>query len=194
MNRRGVAPALAVAALLVASSASAQNPSQPSNTEPNRVGLTMGYPAAIGLIWEVSDRLALRPELSFSVGTSEASVQGVSGTSSDTWTVGIGVSALFYVGEWDALRTYIAPRFIYSRATSSVDSSFFGDGNDLKSEGITINGLFGAEYSLHRRFSVFGEVGAGFSSSETRSSTPIEGRTESSSFGARTGVGVIFYF
>ena len=193
MNRRRVAPALTVAALLVASSASAQSPSQSGTSEPNRVGITMGYPCL--------DRRDLgnqRPSCAAARGVVQRRHQrsvgaGRVGTSSDTWTVAIGVSALYYVGKWDALRTYIAPRFSYSRGTTSVDSSFGGE-NDLKSEGIAINGLFGAEYSLHRRFSVFGEVGAGFSSGETNSSTPIEARTESSSFGTRTGVGVIFYF
>ena len=152
----------------------------------------MGYPSSFGVVWEVNDRLALRPELSFSVGTSEGSAGGVTGTSSDTWTVGLGISALIYLKNWDALKTYVAPRFTYSRATSSVESAFGGD-NDLKSEGFTVNGLFGAQYALHRRFSVFGEVGVGFSDGETTLSG-IDSRTESTSFGTRTGVGVIFFF
>ena len=190
-----VTTALTICLLLAAANARAQTASpQPAPfQEPgNRIGITMGYPSTFGVVWEVNDRLALRPELSFSVGTSEGSAAGISGTSSDTWAVGVGVSALIYLKKWDALRTYVAPRFTYSRGSSSVESAFGGD-NDLKSEGFTLNGLFGAQYALHRRFSVFGEVCVGVSNGETTLSG-VDGRTESTSFGTRTGVGVIFFF
>jgi hypothetical protein len=190
-----VTTALTICLLLAAANARAQSASPqpiPFQEPANRIGITMGYPSTFGVVWEVNDRLALRPELSFSVGTSEGSAAGVPGTSSDTWAVGVGVSALIYLKKWDALQTYVAPRFTYSRGTSSVESAFGGD-NDLKSEGFTLNGLFGAQYALHRRFSVFGEVGVGFSNGETTLSG-VDGRTESTSFGTRTGVGVIFFF
>lgn len=189
------AGALTLCLLFAAATARAQTSSAqpiPFSEPENRIGLTMGYPSSFGVVWEVNDRLALRPELSFSVGTSEGSAAGVTRTSSDTWTVGLGISALIYLKNWDALKTYVAPRFTYSRGTSSVESGFGGD-NDLKSEGFTLNGLFGAQYALHRRFSVFGEVGVGFSDGETTLSG-IDGRTESTSFGTRTGVGVILFF
>ena len=190
-----VTTGLAACVLLMAVNAGAQtSASQPIPFEEpgNRIGITMGYPSSFGVVWELNDRLALRPELSFSVGTSEGTAAGVTGTSSDTWTVGFGVSALIYLKQWDALQTYVAPRFTYSRGTSTVESAFGGD-SDLKSEGFTLNGLFGAQYALHRRFSVFGEVGVGFSDGETTLSG-IDGKTETSTFGTRTGVGVIFFF
>ena len=196
MNLFRVPAVLTMIALLSATTANAQTAAPqpiPFQEPPNRVGITMGYPASIGLMWELSDRFALRPEFSFSVGTSEGSAAGVSGSSTDVWSLGIGVSALYYFAEWDALRTYVAPRFAYSRGSTDIASAFGGD-SDLTSEGITLNGLFGAEYSLHRFFSVFGEVGLGYSSSETRLSPPVDGKTETSSFGTRTGIGVIFYF
>jgi hypothetical protein len=187
--------ALTVCALLVSVNTHAQTSAPqpiPSEESGNRIGITMGYPSTFGVVWEVNDRLALRPELSFSVGTSEGIAEGVSGTSSDTWAVGFGVSALIYLKQWDALQTYVAPRFTYSRGTSTVESAFGGE-SDLTSEGFSLNGLFGAQYALHRRFSVFGEVGVGFTGSETRLSR-VDGKTESTSFGTRTGVGVIFFF
>ena len=197
MNLVRLSTALTMGALLLASSASAQSSAQPGIKleEPpdHRVGITMGYPTSVGVVFELSDRVWLRPEFSFSVGTSEGSASGISGTSSDVWTVGIGVSALFYLKNWDALRTYVAPRFAYTRGTTTVDSAFGGD-SDLTSEGFTLNGLFGAQYAFHPRFSVFGEVGVGYTSTETRLSPPVDGKTETNSFGTRTGVGVIFFF
>jgi hypothetical protein len=190
-----VTAALTICLLLAAATVRAQTASPqpiPFQEPGNRIGITMGYPSTFGVVWEVNDRFALRPELSFSVGTSEGTADGVAGTSSDTWTIGFGVSALIFLKQWDAVQTYIAPRFTYSRGTSTVESVFGGD-NDLTSEGFSLNGLFGAQYALHRRFSVFGEVGVGFTNSETRLSS-IDGKTESTSFGTRTAVGVIFFF
>src|SRR5438477_13164983 len=84
-----------------------------------KVGLTMGYPSSVGVLWRVADRVALRPEITLSRTTGESmgsDLAGVAPLSTDESTgVGAGISALFYVGRWDALRTYVSPRFAYSR-------------------------------------------------------------------------------
>jgi hypothetical protein len=191
----------------------------------------MGYPASVGLMWHISERLALRPEVSFStstnenptsivlVGTSPSLMSSSSSTrsTSSSSTIGVGISGLFYVGKWDALRAYVAPRFVYSRASGTSEYTsqrFFGPitpVSPLTPVVITTTtestltsksgaGLFGAAYSLHERFSVFGEVGFGYTTSASRSkSTPepdfdisTPGRTHG--WSTRTGAGVIFYF
>ncbi len=78
-----------------------------------QIGITMGYPSAVGIIWQVTDNVAVRPEISFSTTSTESpaissglSLPGVSddlGKSSST-TVAFGASGLFYFGEWDKLR------------------------------------------------------------------------------------------
>jgi hypothetical protein len=63
-----------------------------------KVGITMGYPAAVGIIWHVSDTVAIRPELSFSGSSSETDrAENITDSESDGWTLGTGISALFYV-------------------------------------------------------------------------------------------------
>src|SRR5689334_16051836 len=68
-----------------------------------KVGLTMGYPSAIGVLWQAAERVALRPEFTATRGSSEGlttdPIVGTSGTStpSDNWQVGVGLSALFYL-------------------------------------------------------------------------------------------------
>jgi hypothetical protein len=162
--------------------------------EKGQTGITMGYPAAIGVVWHATDRIAIRPELQFSAGTSESTPAGFDGTSSSSWSVGVGVSALFYLNQWDGLRTYVAPRFSYLKARSSVDvGGPFGGDSTLRSSSYAITGLFGAQYSLHRRFSVFGEVGLGFTDQDSTSSV-LTIRSSSNTWGTRTGVGVLFYF
>src|SRR5262245_18355091 len=182
-----------------------------------QVGVTLGYPAAVGVIWHVTDNVAVRPEISFSTGSSENPVinSGLSlpgltddlGESSST-AVTAGVSGLFYFGKWDKLRAYMSPRSTYSRLTSESGSTFSIDGRD---SGYTITGSFGAHYQLHRRFAVFGETGFGYSHTHTTSTSrlllpvipvgptlpsPVSQSIETNSHrsNTRTGAGVIFYF
>src|SRR5215831_3239443 len=119
MKRSALVLCIAVG-LLAAGSARAQ--------DVPRVGITMGFPAAVGVIWNVADRLALRPELTLGGSSSSsdstiASILGLdTGSTGDGFDVGVGLSALIYVGRWDALRTYVSPRFSYSHLTNSATS------------------------------------------------------------------------
>ena len=157
-----------------------------------KIGLTMGYPASVGIVWPVSESVAIRPELSFSGSSSDSSGSAFE-SEADGWAIGTGVSALFYLRKYDNLRTYFVPRFTYSRATNTVTSSSF---TNTESTTTTTNtglaGSFGAQYSLGDKFGVFGEVGFGFNHS-TGKSTTTTGRASSNTWGTRTAVGVIFF-
>jgi hypothetical protein len=62
----------------------------------------------------------------------------------------------------------------------------------------TATGAFGAPYTPHRHFGVFGEVGVGYSSVKSSTSPVLAGISVPSStsrtWRTRTGAGVIFYF
>jgi hypothetical protein len=73
-----------------------------------RFGIVMGYPAQVALLWNVCDRLAIRPEINWSRSSNETTSTGdfltfppgvpVSvTTTSEGWAVGTGVSALVYL-------------------------------------------------------------------------------------------------
>ena len=159
--------------------------------EAGHVGITLGYPASVGLIWHVTDSVAVRPEVSFALGTSETH-SDVFDTEGDSSTFGTGVAALFRLREWDEVRAYAGPRFTYGRTTSSSEN--FIDGvTELTSTTYELAGLFGVQYTPHRRFAVFGEVGVGYTNRETdsgESALVLESRT----WGTQTGAGIIFYF
>jgi hypothetical protein len=93
--------------------------------EPERVGLTMGYPASVGVIWPVTDRFALRPELSLSHTSADLTIAAPFGaqSSTDGSHVAFGLSALVYIQRWDALRAYVSPRFEYSRTKTQTTST-----------------------------------------------------------------------
>ena len=158
-----------------------------------KIGLTMGYPAAVGVIWQASDRLALRPEFTVSRSSSELQTPGSTDTSG--WIYGVGVSALFYLTNADNLRTYISPRYSYSRSTTTSTLTVLGTttSNELTSSGSSVIGSFGAQYAIGPRFSAFGEVGFGYTGLTSRSA--ISGiRSTSRTWGTRTGAGFILYF
>src|SRR3989442_6914007 len=77
--------------------------------EQGKVGITMGYPASIGILWHATEKVALRPELSITGSHSDSS-------DSDSVTVGTGLSALFYGAGGNNVRPYISPRFNYAHS------------------------------------------------------------------------------
>src|SRR4051794_3734236 len=119
MMRAGrIAVVVAFAALACARPVRAQ--------EPGQVGLVIGYPASVGVLWQVSDRFALRPELSLSQSSTDSTTSspvGAFAVSNDNWQASVGASALCYVGKWESLRTYVSPRFAYSRTQVTSSST-----------------------------------------------------------------------
>jgi len=153
--------------------------------ESGQVGITMGFPASIGVIFHVSDAVAVRPEFAFNHTTTESTF-----FTSTSWTFGTGVSALFYLHAFDRVRPYVSPRFTYTRGDASSDAI---GASGATSTGTAFSGSFGAQYSPSSKFSVFGETGFGYthaSSKSDASSTEIK----SNGWGTRAGVGIIFYF
>jgi hypothetical protein len=187
------------ALLLVSASAPA------AAQESGAVGVTMGYPASIGVLWHITDRVAIRPEVSLSqlsnTSTATVTVIGPGGvvisntittSTNDQWNVGVGASALFYVSQWDALRTYVSPRFQYTRGSVSGMSGTIE--TDFLSNAYLVSGSFGAQYALSRRFALYGELGLGFTKSSTTTTQPGAGTSDTNTWSTRSGVGVVLYF
>jgi hypothetical protein len=180
-----------VCATFVATAAAAQDSGQ--------VGLTMGYPAAVGVIYHVTDHLAVRPEFTASRASTDSSSPLVrNGT---TWSLGVGVSGLFYVSKWDNLRAYVSPRFTYSHDKNSIESEVLipigqpaGQTIVVESTGkaYSLSGSFGVQYSLSHKFGIFGETGLAYT--HTILDDAVGTTIKSDGWGSRTGAGVIFYF
>lgn len=172
--------------------------------ESGQVGLAMGYPASIGIIWHASDRVAIRPDFNVTRTSNESNSGFSAGLKTDGWTLGVGLSALFYTSKKDNLRTYFSPRFAYGRTqTNSDPTRVFGAASlssETRSNSYQYAGSFGAQYSLSRRFSVYAEAGLAYSHGDStfRSTASFSGvatgKTTITSFGTRTAVGVVFYF
>jgi len=155
-----------------------------SAQEHGDVGITIGYPAAVGVLWHVSDAVAIRPDFRVSGSSTEPS-------GSDGWTLGTGVSALLYMGAADNVRTYFSPRIDYQHSSTSL--SFLGIDQSRSANAWGVAGSFGAEYTPNRRFGVFGEIGFGYSRLKTDGLTTLTPDTTGHGWGTRAGVGIIYY-
>ena len=175
---------LFVCSLLCVRSASAQ--------ETRSFGVTMGYPASIGVLWHLNEGVAVRPEFSFDFFSSEIENESPLGgdSSQDGHAVSVGLSALFYFARWDMTRAYVVPRYAYSRTKSSLEGPFTvlrdstGNTHDFSVS-------FGAQHTLGDRFAVYGELGFSYERSTTEITTSELRR---SAFGTQSGVGVVVYF
>jgi hypothetical protein len=174
--------------------------------EAGDVGVTMGYPGALGVVWHVTDGIALRPDIALARSTSESTTSasgffggpGLSSSStSEGWGTTVGVSVLLNVRTIDRLRLYLAPRLAYARTTTDNETGLSGSLSAFtaKTTGLLASGSFGSQYSLHDRFAVFGELGLQYTTQTTTSDFP-NSRTEAdgTTFGLRSAVGVTFYF
>ncbi|HEY3884676.1 MAG TPA: hypothetical protein VGL62_05675 [Vicinamibacterales bacterium] len=116
-----------VAIVLCASTASAQDPS--------KIGITMGYPASVGILWNASNTIAIRPTIDFA-GTS-ATESGVA-TSTDR-SVTLGADVLFYVRKYDRLRTYVAPHVDYAHGSNRSQPT--ADGSAISGNSSAVGSL-----------------------------------------------------
>lgn len=162
-------------------------PAVASAQEEGKVGITMGFPETVGLVWHATPNVAVRPEVSFSWSSSDQDLVDTSGTVLST-----GVSALFYVKRLDRLATYVSPRYSFRHTSTSFEGPL-GEDAESRSRAHLFSGSFGAQYWLGERFSLFGELGLAY----VRSSAGDEGDGDdptANQVGTRSAVGVVFYF
>jgi hypothetical protein len=100
----------------------------------------------------------------------------------------VGLSVLFCVRQWDALRAYVVPHFAYTRSTTT------GVTDNVVSE-YAVTGSLGFEYAFSRRFAIFAELGAEYDR-QKGSGTIAAGvlDTTTSTVGPKSGIGAIVRF
>jgi hypothetical protein len=169
------------------------------------VGVTMGYPAALGVVWHVTDRVALRPDVSLTWTSSESTntltvfpgVAPITSTSAvESQSTSLGLSALVTLHRSDRFRLYLVPRAAWVRSTVDLDGGLAGEATvDTTTDGWLASGGFGGQVAVHDRFAIFGEAGVQYSSQQATSSlTTSRSRDETRTFGLRSAVGVTVYF
>jgi hypothetical protein len=179
--KRSIVGLLVTIACLVPAVASAQ--------EDGKVGVTMAFPASVGLIWHASEKIAVRPDFSFAHSSADTSAGETSSNS-----VGLGVSVLFYTKKWDKAAAYVAPRFQWSHATGESRPDIGDFDSDSSADAYTYTGSAGVQGWIGDRVSVFGEAGLSFTTTTSDSNSPFSSEVKTKSLSLRSGVGVVLYF
>jgi hypothetical protein len=159
--------------------------------EGGKAGISIGYPSAIGVLWHATETIAIRPDFNFTHSSSD---------NTSGWGFGTNISVLFYLKKYDNVRPYVSPRFSYARnsATSTPTTSTLPGTTAVPPITITASttggaGSFGVQAWSGSHFSVFGEVGVGFSQRSSDTSSTTIGVLKSKAWGTTAGVGVVFY-
>ena len=163
--------------------------------EVRSLGLTIGYPASVGVLWQVSSRLGLRPELALDFSTTETAVDlpfsGTITTSTDSWEAGVGISALILVRRWDATSFYITPRYVFTTGDSTTTRDP-PDPRVVTADGPrrtihAYSGSVGFHQAIGTRFGIFGELGLRHQRFHGQA-------IEASGTGISSGAGIVFMF
>ena len=168
-----------------------------ANAQSGTLGLSVGVPASMAVLWQPTAAVGIRPEFTFDLFDAEStstSRLGTSQFSNDTRQVGVGVSALFQIYREENLLVYASPRYVFRRGhtdvVQDVPADIFASGSDRDIRGHSITGSLGARYGLGTRFGVFGELGIDYSREDTTEPT-FESRI--SRTGIRTSAGVLLF-
>ena len=183
-----------------------------SAQEAGSIGLSIGHPTAVGVVWQVTDRIAIRPEVDLAFGGTEytlslgfvgpGGMQSVSSTTTaDVRTVGLGISALFTVYQQDSLSVYVSPRYQHLSATTrrtetgSILGTPITTTEELTNGSYEVSGALGVRYRFGNRFGVFGEAGLAHERDGDDSSAfgDITGANYANTR-LRSGVGVVLWF
>jgi len=194
---RAMALGVVLATAMAAAPAAAQ--------ERGDVGVTMGYPAAIGVVWHVTDGLALRPDVSLTWTSSESTntltvfpgVAPITSTSSvESQSTSVGMSALVTLHRADRFRLYVVPRAAWVRSTVELDGGLAGEATvDTTTDGWLASGGVGAQVAVHDRVAIFGEASVQYSWQRATSSlTTSRSEDTTRAAGLRSAVGVAIYF
>jgi hypothetical protein len=187
-----------------------------------RFGFVIAYPTSVGVQWQAADRLTVRWDGSYRHSTLDSStstpapfsVPGLPNVSrvpvfeirSSTSTTGaeLGMSVMLDVHRSDELRLYIAPRLAVLISKNEIETSITGlspadlaaltfpANRETTSHSPSGGVALGVSHDVSPRIRIFGEAGVNYSRS-TMDGIPINEITQSS-FGVRSGVGVVVLF
>lgn len=181
----------------------------------------MAYPASVGVQWQAADRLTIRFDGSYRHSTVESSSTPVPfpiptlpggiripvfeiRTSTSNTGAELGVSVLFDVHRSDELRLYIAPRIAVLTSKTETETTITGltpadlaaltvpANLDTTSHSPSGGVALGVSHDVSPRIRIFGEAGVNYSRSAL-DGIPVNDITQSS-FGVRSGVGVVVLF
>lgn len=168
--------------------------------------MSVGTPT-IGVLWHITDMIALAPQVGFlSTGSEDKSGVNAAGTGNivekSTTAWGAGLEVPIYLTKFNALNFYLAPGFGYTPTstttkTTSYTAGTVGTTTETKSKGDYFSGYLavGLQIPVNDQLHVFGKTTIGYASGTTNGGGVSEKDSTESFFGIqRWAVGAIFYF
>ena len=164
--------------------------------EAGQTGLTIGFPGAIGMIFHVSEGVAVRPDFTFSRSSSDNGCQAAQQHGVElrrrrqrTFLHRDGARPRWYLLQSSFRLLAFQQRQRRDSATVASTSH---------SNTYQYSGSFGLQYMPVRRFGVYGEAGVQYSRSDSvftaGSPSTSSGKSTGSSVGTRAGIGLVWYF
>ena len=147
-----------------------------SAQDTSRVGVAIMAPRSLGVVWDVTSRVSLRPDFNFSRSTADAG-----GNESSSTSLSFGLAGLFYLDKTAQAGIFLTPRAEYFSAKLENPTSEF------TTDGLRFSLAMGAEYSPVSRIGFFGESGLAYSMSSTDQAIEVKNR----SLELRSVIGVI---
>jgi hypothetical protein len=148
---------------------------------------------SVGAIWQPSDHLAFSPHFNFR--------HEWKGTPYGSNTLSVGAKLPLYLKNWGNMRLYVAPGYEFTRIrTQAINYSTNTDNKSISNEG---SGVWGIQYALGNRISIFGDMGVAYQDrcdSFISIGPPLDSRittfstrTRTYSVGLKNSIGIIFY-
>ena len=146
-------------------------------------GITVGYPGSVGMLWQIQERVALRPVFTFGYSNEGSGDAAATATS---WRFGIATSAVVSIVRDGPRHLYAAPYYEFQRRNTTLaqtvtygdPNNFFATANQInveakpRSNEHSIGGLIGFEIRLQDRYGVFAEAGAAYRHSKRSGEMP----------------------
>jgi opacity protein-like surface antigen len=160
-----------------------------------------GYPTnmgSIGLTYQASKQLALRPYIQFYIDKSNDESNQYE--REDRYTnYGGAFSFLFTISSIEKYKIYWGASFSYFWLKNKWSSAYYStfennqyDNGESKGYRVSWGGLVGFQYAVGEKFCLYGEIGIGYSSSKQPNSYGL--KSTSNQFGLNnSGLGFIFY-
>lgn len=158
----------------------------------------------VGMTFHVASKLASRPFIGFSQRETEADTEFRlrpeaplrTGTREENSTeLSFGISLLYFLQQRSNFSIYTSPSFGYSNENTDVKLSWREEDTEISRNIYHLSLLLGTQFNLSNNFSLFGEIGFGYSASDGKSDNNRETTADSKRWGLiNTGIGIIFYF
>jgi hypothetical protein len=175
-----------VVCVVLLAMASASLFAQDREIKQGKFGLT--FPN-IGAIWHITDNIAFLPGFNFNHDWSSFSL--LDGTESSSDSVGVDASVRFYMPDWKGVRFYLSPKYRFMWGDVNTESEIITASTNNYYH--RISGVWGLQYALSDRVSLFGDIGFGYSRRSNSSINIEDAEYRSYSVGTEGSWGLVLY-